>query len=77
MVAMLILGILAVAALEVPRLVVRGEKAESLAFCALSAVGFVLVVAVIQDWPVPNPTELIRALFRPVSAMLGMRYGNH
>jgi len=71
--ALLILGFLAIIALEVPVMNAKGQKAEQRAFWVLLALGFALSLALVQRWPVPNPTHFLEAVFAPVSNMLGLK----
>ncbi|HEY3367852.1 MAG TPA: hypothetical protein VGK74_22565 [Symbiobacteriaceae bacterium] len=73
MLMLLILGFLAIIALEVPVMNAKGQKAERRAFWVLLALGFVLSLAMVQQWPVPNPTHFLEAVFKPVSDMLGLK----
>lgn len=73
MLILLIVGFLAIIAVEVPALNARGQKAERRAFWVLLAVGFALSLGVMQHWPVPNPTYFLEAVFKPVSDMLGLK----
>lgn len=73
MVVLLIIGFLLIISMEVPAMLVKGQTRELRAFWVLLALGFALSLAVVMDWPVPSPTPFLRAVFEPISDMLGFK----
>lgn len=69
----LIPAFLLIIAIEVPGMVTKGQKGELRLFWALLALGVLLTLVVLQEWPVPNPTEVVTAVFRPITALLGFK----
>jgi hypothetical protein len=69
----MLLGFVAVILLEVPMLVIEGRKRELRAFWALLALSFLFSLGMVQRWPMPNPTPVIEAIFRPVVDALGLK----
>lgn len=70
MLGLLILGFLVIIALEVPAMAMKGQKGELRAFWVLLAIAFGLSLAVVKDWPVPNPTVALETVFKPFSVLL-------
>jgi hypothetical protein len=70
---LMILGFLLIIALEVPSMVAKGQTGELRTFWVLLAMGFALSLAVAQRWPVPNPTRMVEAVFKPISVMMGLK----
>lgn len=64
---------MAVIFLEVPGLVMTGRKKELRAFWVLLALSFLFSLGMVQRWPLPNPTPVIEAVFRPVADALGLQ----
>ncbi len=62
-----------ITALELPGLASRRHKGEQLTFGVLLALGFGTGLALVLRWPVPNPTQVLEAIFGPVAALAGMR----
>jgi hypothetical protein len=62
-----------IVALEVPGMMVRSQTGELRTFWVLLAIGFYMSLATTQGWPVPNPTPVLEAAFRPLSAWLGLK----
>lgn len=73
MLALLILGFFAMIVVEVPAMAAKGQKGELRAFWVLLTLGFALSLAVVQRWPVPNPTRLVESIFQPVAEMIGLK----
>lgn len=73
MLSLLIVGFLLIIGIEVPAMAEKGQKGELRAFWVLLAAGFVLSLAVMQGWPVPNPTTGLEAMFKPFALLLGLR----
>jgi len=69
----LLFGFLAIILLEVPALVIAGRKKELRAFWLLLALSFLFSLGMVQRWPLPNPTPVIEAIFRPVADALGLQ----
>lgn len=69
----MILGFLLIILAEVPVLVAGGEWRTLRAFGLLLLMGFSLSLMMVERWPVPNPNQLLRAIFEPVSDLLGIK----
>jgi hypothetical protein len=70
---LMIIGFLLIIALEVPSMVAKGQTGELRTFWVLLVMGFALSLAIAQNWPVPNPTRIVEAVFNPISVMLGLK----
>lgn len=57
------LGMIIIAALEIPRLLVKERRGELLTFAALWLIATLYASLLIASIPLPNPTELILSLF--------------
>lgn len=71
MLFLLILGFVLIVLLEVPEMLIRGQRRELVAFSVLLAAGFLLSLAVMLDWPVPSPTPALIRLITPLTDALG------
>lgn len=69
---LLIAGFLLIVGMEVPAMKMREQKGELRAFWVLLAVGFGLSLTVVMEWPAPNPTPLLEAVFKPFALMVGL-----
>lgn len=65
-----ILVFAAIIAWEVPRLYREKMWRELAVFFVLVIAGIVLSFGQIFDWPLPNPTSILEAVFRPVSKFI-------
>lgn len=61
---------LAISLYEVPRLLQPETRGELIAFCGFLLIGIALAVAMILGLPVPNPTNGIEFVFRPITKLL-------
>lgn len=59
--------------LEVPALVIAGRKKELRVFWVLLAISFLFSAGMVQRWPLPSPTPIIEAIFRPAADALGLQ----
>lgn len=71
-VLLLILGFAAIILMEVPAMRAKGQRREEVAFWVLLSLGFFLSLAVVLQWPIPNPTEMLEVVFKPISDALGI-----
>lgn len=69
---LLLFGFGVIIAVELPALTGRDQAGERRTFWVLLALGFYMSLAAVQGWPVPTPTPVLEALFRPLSAVLGL-----
>jgi hypothetical protein len=70
---LLIIGFVLIIIVEVPPMAIAGQVRELRAFWVLLALSFVFSLAMVKNWPVPNPTYAIEAVFRPLSDLLGLQ----
>lgn len=68
--ALVILGYLAIAGIEVPIMLMHKQKRELKVFWVLWALGLYLGLAYVFRWPAPNPVPWIEYLFAPLSQYL-------
>lgn len=73
MLVLLLLGFVLIIALEVPAMVMKGQVRELRVFWVLLAVGFILSAGLVLRWPMPSPTPVLEAMFRPFSEALGLK----
>lgn len=73
MLALLLIGFVLMVVLEVPAMVMKEQKGELRAFWVLLLIAFALGLAVVQGWPVPNPTRALEAVFNPFSMLMGFK----
>ncbi|HHW91513.1 MAG TPA: hypothetical protein GX735_02310 [Firmicutes bacterium] len=57
------LGMIIIAAVEIPRLLAKEKRGELLAFAALWVIATLYASLVMAEVPLPNPTELVLFLF--------------
>ncbi|TEB17365.1 hypothetical protein Psfp_00589 [Pelotomaculum sp. FP] len=55
--------------LELPGLLQQEKRGELIAFCCFLLIGIALSVAITLKLPVPNPTNGIEFVFRPVTRL--------
>lgn len=55
--------------LELPGLLQQEKRGELIAFCCFLLIGIALSVAITLKLPVPNPTNGIEFVFRPITRL--------
>jgi hypothetical protein len=55
--------------IEVPGLLKQEKRGELIAFCSFLLIGIALSVAMTLKLPVPNPTNVIEFVFRPITRL--------
>lgn len=70
MVFALALVFVVILTLEVPSLVRQKMWKELAVFLGLLAVGAVYSFGQVFDWPLPNPTKAVEAIFKPVAEVV-------
>ncbi|MDD3654087.1 MAG: hypothetical protein PHO01_07880 [Desulfotomaculaceae bacterium] len=56
--------------MEAPRLIKKRLWREAAAFCVLILVGMVYSFGLVLNWRLPNPVNILRAVFAPVTQYL-------
>lgn len=64
----LVFGILL--ALEVPGLVKKQMRRELAVYFLLMVIGAVYSIDQVFDWPLPNPTKGVEAIFKPLAEVM-------
>lgn len=59
----------AISLLEVPGLLQPNKRGELIAFCGFLLIGIALSVAMTLKLPIPNPTNGIEFVFRPITRL--------
>ena len=73
MLFLLIAGFVAIILIDVPPLLLYGRTRELWAFWAVLTASFLLCLAILLRWPIPNPTRVLEAIFTPAARALGLR----
>lgn len=63
----------AVALLEVPAMIKRGQVKERRVFWVLLGLGVMYGIALVQKWRILTPFDLVKAVFHPLLVALGIR----
>ncbi|MFZ5814644.1 MAG: hypothetical protein ACOY93_05020 [Bacillota bacterium] len=72
MTLLLCAGFLLIILIEVPPLILRGQTAVLRAFWAVLGISFLVCLAVVNRWPIPNPSYFLEVVFRPLATALGL-----